>query len=70
MDVKEEPIIEAVKSVKVVAPSFKERPLTKETSKSLTSNDKTFWLGLLENNSWACSKIISFLFPLATNDPL
>ena len=58
------PITLAVKSVSVVAPSSKERPLANETSKSFVSKDKLFWLGLLENNSCACSKIISFLFPL------
>ena len=36
------PMTLAVKSVKVAAPSSSERPLAKETSKSLTSKDKLF----------------------------
>ncbi len=39
---KADPIICAVKSVSVVAPSSSDSPLTKETSKSLTSNDNFF----------------------------
>ena len=37
-----EPIILTVKSVKVFAPSSKDKPLTKEISKSLTSNEMLF----------------------------
>ena len=36
------PIILAVKSVSVAAPSSSERPLAKETSKSFTSKDNFF----------------------------
>ena len=50
-DINAAPIILPVKSVKVAAPSSRERPLTKETSKSLTSKDKLLRLSLLENNS-------------------
>ena len=63
------PIILAVKSVRVVVPSSKERPLTNETSKSFTSKDKVFCLGLFANNSCACSNIISFLFPFVAKSP-
>ena len=37
-----DPIILAVKSVNVAAPSSSDKPLAKETSKSFTSNDKVF----------------------------
>ena len=39
MDVSASPIILAEKSVSVAAPSSNERPLEKEMSKSLVSND-------------------------------
>ena len=52
-----------------MAPSSKERPLANEISKSFTSKDKVFCLGLFANNSCACSKIISFLFPFVAKRP-
>ena len=41
----------AEKSVRVVAPSSKFNPLTKDISKSLTSNDNFFLLFLFAYNS-------------------
>ena len=38
------PIILAVKSVSVAAPSSSDKPLAKETSKSLVSNDFFFFI--------------------------
>ena len=64
-----DPIILAVKSVNVAAPSSSDKPLAKETSKSFTSNDKVFLFGLFPNNSCACSNIISFLVPLDAKIP-
>ena len=49
------PMTLAVKSVSVVTPSSKLKPLTKETSKSFVSNDKFFLFFLLLYNSCACS---------------
>ena len=53
----------------VATPSSKLRPLKKDISKSLVSNDIFFLLLLFVYNSWACSKIISFLFPFEASVP-
>ena len=58
-----------VKSVRVADPSSKFNPLTYETSKSFVSKERLFLSGLFENNSWACSNIISFFFPLIASWP-
>ena len=42
------PIILPVKSVNVAAPSSRDKPLAKETSKSFTSSDKVFLFDLFE----------------------
>ena len=42
------PIILPVKSVNVAAPSSRDKPLAKETSKSFTSREKVFLLDLFK----------------------
>ena len=47
------PIVRAVNSVKVAAPSSKSRPLTNPKLKSFMSYDEIFWLGLFSKFSKA-----------------
>ena len=64
------PIILAVKSVRVVTPSSKLKPLMKEISKSLVSNDNFFLFFYSYIILELVQKLFHFLFRLMLRDHL